>query len=216
MTEQQPKRVDTRERLLEAAAEVYAEQGYRNARVRDICDRAAANVAAINYHFGDKRRLYDEVIRYAFFSLAGLDPTSWDLGQGASTEQRLHAFVKSLLMQLLTEGRSALYAKLVAREISDPTTALERVIEEGMRPQVEIVISLVREVLGNGAGEQLVHRCAGSILGQCIYYYHARPVILYLSLEEKYDMGSIEALAQHITRFSMAALRQIASEKGTS
>ena len=52
----------TRQRLLEAAGQVFAEQGFRAATVRDICQRAGANIAAVNYHFGDKEALYREVI----------------------------------------------------------------------------------------------------------------------------------------------------------
>ena len=213
MTEQELRKVDTRERLLDAAAEIYAEQGYRNARVRDICDRAGANIAAINYHFGDKQGLYDAAVRHAFLGLSGGDPASWDLGENVDTERRLYAFVKSFLTQLLSDGRSALYAKLVAREMFEPTTAFKRMLEDGIRPQVEIVISVVRDVLGEEAEEQHVRRCAGSILGQCLYYYFAKPVILTLPLEEKLDAESIDALARHITRFSLVALRQLANEQ---
>ena len=212
MTEQQLRTANTRGRLLEAAAEVYAEQGYRAARVREICDRAGANVAAINYHFGDKQRLYYEVLRYAFFSLAGEDPTHWANGEGLDPEQRLRAFVESFLAQLLGEGRSALYAKLVAQEMLSPTPALERVIEEGIRPQTEIVFSVIRDVLGDVATEQLVRRCAASVLGQCLFYYFARPVILYLPLEDRLDRESIDGLTDHVTRFSMAAIGQIARD----
>ncbi len=204
----------TRERLLRAAAEVYAEQGYRNARVREICDRAGANVAAINYHFGDKQRLYHEALRYAFFNLSGPDPTQWDLGEKAKPEDRLYSFVHSLLMQLLSEGRSALYAKLVAREMFDPTPALERVIEDGIRPQVDVVLALVRDALGKDADDQQVRRCAASIFGQCLFYYFARPLVLRIPLEEDLDSERVEALARHVTQFSLAALRQLAREGG--
>ncbi len=57
---------DTRLRLLDAARDVFAESGYYNATVRDISMRAGVNVAAINYHFGDKLELYTEVLRQSF------------------------------------------------------------------------------------------------------------------------------------------------------
>jgi AcrR family transcriptional regulator len=49
----------TREKLLEAAGQIFAEHGFQAATVREICSRAGANVAAINYYFGDKVELYE-------------------------------------------------------------------------------------------------------------------------------------------------------------
>src|SRR5262245_16335507 len=57
---------ETRQRLLEAAGKVFAEQG-KDAPVRTILQKAGVkNIAAINYYFGDKDQLYEEVLRYAF------------------------------------------------------------------------------------------------------------------------------------------------------
>ena len=55
----------TRIRLLKAAARVFAEHGYQDATVRQICERAGANIALVNYHFGDKLELYTEVLRFS-------------------------------------------------------------------------------------------------------------------------------------------------------
>ena len=59
----------TRVRLLEAAGEIFASEGFDGATVRSICARADANVAAVHYHFGDKESLYREVVDYAFAQL---------------------------------------------------------------------------------------------------------------------------------------------------
>ena len=44
---------ETRERLLKAAEALFAERGFKRVTVREICLAARANVAAVNYHFGD-------------------------------------------------------------------------------------------------------------------------------------------------------------------
>ena len=121
----------------------------------------------------------------------------------------MHAFIKNLLTQLITEGRSALYAKLVAREMANPTQALEGVIDDGIRPQIELLFSILKELLGDAADEKVVRRCAGSILGQCLYYYFTRPVIQHLKLERQLNAAVIDDLADHITRFSLGGLTRM-------
>ena len=82
---------ETPERLMEAAGWVFAEKGFRNATIRDICKRAGANIAAVNYHFGDKEHLYIEVIKYAHRTLVKYQ-TDLGLDDNASAEERLKAF----------------------------------------------------------------------------------------------------------------------------
>ena len=55
----------TRIRLLNSAAEVFADRGFEDATVRQICERAGANVALVNYYFGDKLELYTKVLRFS-------------------------------------------------------------------------------------------------------------------------------------------------------
>src|SRR4051812_20479295 len=90
----------TRQRLLEAAGEVFADFGFRKATVRDICSRAEANVAAVNYHFGDKHKLYSEVLKYAHGCAIAKYPPSLGLSPDSLPEKRLHAFVLSFLQRL--------------------------------------------------------------------------------------------------------------------
>lgn len=199
----------TSQRLLDAATEVFAEHGYRNARIRDICKRAQANVAAVNYHYRDKEQLYRAVIENAFFSLNDDQSRPRNVSDNDAIEQQLYVFVRSLLGQLLTEGQSAVYAKVVARELVDPTSALDQVIDKGIAPQIELLCGMIRSHVGQNCSEQAVRRTATSILGQCLFYYFARPVIDRLQLEHDLSPASLDGIARHITQFTRAALSSI-------
>lgn len=202
--ERQP---ETKKRLLDVACDVFAECGFKNARVRDICTRAKANVAAVNYHFGDKKGLYEAVLQHAFFEVTGSDLTFGFADESKMPDQRLRDQIRTLLNQLLSEGRAAFYIKIVGRELVDPTPAVERIIEEGIRPQVNILFQTLREIAGDRVSDQQIRRCAASIFGQCLFYFFVRPVVLQIPFERKLGPSSVHALAEHITEFSLAALK---------
>ena len=208
MIDNAPDNLETRNRLHAAAGEVFAEQGYRSATVREICQRAGANVAAVNYHFGDKERLYAEVIRDAHRSAMSKYPSDLGLEPGATLEQRLFAFVRSFLFRIFDEGRPAWHGKLIAREIADPTAALNDIVDEGIRPHFMMLRAIVTELLGGGTPDpERLRYCAWSVVGQCLFYFHAQPIIRRLHPAQTFGPADIETLARHITDFSLAAMK---------
>jgi AcrR family transcriptional regulator len=205
----------TERRLLEAAGEIFAEFGYRAATVRQICDKAGANIAAVNYHFGDKEGLYIAVLRSVPIAHAEKYPSSLGLGSGATPEQKLRAFIQSLLGRVFDEGRPGWHTKIMAREMIEPTPALDMLVEEVARPIHQELASIIRELLHLGATDETVRLCTLSILSQCVYYHHARSVIRRLYPEQSYGAQEIARLAEHITEFSLAALKEFAGHKGS-
>lgn len=205
---------ETRRRLLEAAGEIFAEQGFHNATVRDICERAKANIASVNYHFGDKERLYEAVLKYAHGYSVEKYPPLLGLAEAAPGEDRLCAYIRSFLLRIFDDGRPAWHGKLMAREIVDPTGALDVLVEQAFRPQFERLRTIVRDLLGHDADEEQVRHCAGSIIGQCLFYHYGRVVFTRLNPEQRYAREDVERLAGHITRFSLAALKGLASGEG--
>jgi AcrR family transcriptional regulator len=199
----------TRQRLIEIAGEVFAEQGFRAATIREICGRAGANVAAVNYHFGDKEQLYHHVLEHAHrISLARHPP---DLGttRDSSAEERLHAFVHSFLLRLLDDGVPAWLGKLMAREMVEPTPALDGLVEHVMRPLLTRIVGIVQELAGEGADPERVRLCAQSIVGQCVFYRHAQECLRRLGPDAVCGREKVEAIAGHVARFSLAAIRDI-------
>ncbi len=200
----------TRQHLLAAAGEVFADLGYRTATVREICERAGANIAAVNYHFGDKEQLYRAVLQETYQTAIKKYPADYGLQPNATAEERLRAFVRSLLLRIFSDGPSARHGKLMAREMVDPTGALDAIVREDIRPMSAQLMAMVGELLGPGADEETKRLCANSVVSQAVFYQHCRPVVVRISPDLKFDHAGIERLTEHITRFSLAAIKSLA------
>ena len=197
----------TERRLLNAAGEMFAGAGFHDVTVRDICKRAGANIAAVHYHFGDKQGLYDAVLNYAYECSLAKHPPDAGLRSAATAAERLHAFVTAFLSRLFDEGRPAWHARLMAREMAAPTPALDALVDRVVRTQFDLLQSIVRELLGPAAAPACVRDCAISVVGQVLHYWHCRSVIQRLVPGFIPGPARVPALAEHITRFSLAALR---------
>jgi AcrR family transcriptional regulator len=203
---------ETHRHLLEAAGEVFAESGFRDATVREICKRAGANIAAINYHFGDKETLYLEVLRYAHGKALEKYPPLLDVPDDAPPEKKLRAFVHSL--RIFDKGPTAWHGKVLLREMIEPTKALDSLVEERMRPMVAQLWKIVAEILGCPVNDERVRLCGFSIVSQCTFYKHCSPVVTRLFPNKlPQDAASIGHLAEHITRFSLAAMKHLPAAK---
>src|SRR3954463_2991584 len=160
----------TRKRLLEAAGEVFAEKGFKAATVRDICARAGANVAAINYHFGDKEGLYGEVVKSGIALGLQKYPVDMDVPEGATAEQRLRGFVRSFLYRTLGRGDHACSGRIMLWEMVEPTPVLDAVYRERIRHLYTRLESIVHDLLGPAATTDRVRMGCASVLGQCTFY----------------------------------------------
>jgi len=198
----------TETRILETAGHVFAETGFQAAKVRDICARAKVNLAAINYHFGDKLGLYNEVLSYAL-CMAG-DAALAPAMEGPTVEARLRAFVLSLLQAIYGEDRPAWPVRLMTHELAQPTPAFDGVVDHVMRPKHEAIRKLVAEVIGRPADDRQTRLCAQSIFGQIIVYAHGREVLRRLWPDLRFTPETLEEIAVHIAAFSAAALKSFA------
>jgi TetR/AcrR family transcriptional regulator, regulator of cefoperazone and chloramphenicol sensitivity len=209
----EPSHALTRDRLLESAGEIFAEQGFHSATVRDICERAQANVAAINYHFGDKEKLYSQVLKYGAQKVLERFPPDRGLGENATPEEQLQAFVNSFISRFLDSSGPDWHARLCAREMIEPTEALDELVSDIIRPLSERLHAIVRSLVGSSLNEDRIRLCALSIIGQMLFYHHNRPVIERLYGKQLYVNREVERVTRHITEFSIQAIRHIAKSK---
>jgi AcrR family transcriptional regulator len=212
MMKQENEQTKTRERILTVACEVFALQGFRDTTIRDICQQATVNVAAVNYYFGSKENLYEEVCKYACGISSEDGDFRFKLNASSKPEEQLKSFVHAFLANVLGTEPSSWRHKIMSREMVEPTNALSIVIKEMIKPRFQQLYSIVQELLGKDVEEETVRRYCFSITGQCLYYRFAQPVVLKLSPRQKFDKTGIEKLADHIARFSLNAIKQFAVE----
>ncbi|HEU5360610.1 MAG TPA: DUF1956 domain-containing protein, partial [Candidatus Deferrimicrobiaceae bacterium] len=174
------------------------------------------NIASVNYYFKGKEELYADLLEFAYRKAREKYPESESADRRGAPEKRLARFVRTFLLRILDEGGPAWFGKLMAREIVEPTGALDRVIERAILPIHESLGALVREILGSRAGDTKVRRHVFSILGQCLFYRHARPVIAKLYPEVRYDAAEIEKAAAHIASVALSAMKAPPTGKGAS
>ena len=194
----------TKSRLLEGAGEEFAEKGFELARVRAICDRAGANLAAINYHFGDKEHLYVEVLREAH--RCGLDPQEERFDRRLSPAERLRTFIHHFLGRVLAMNQPEDWQhRLMLREMLSPTPFSEVLVREMIRPRFEFIRGLMREICPE-ADDRRLNALVFSVIGQCLHYKMARRVTERLIGDEGYRALDLDYLTDHITAFCLAAL----------
>lgn len=198
--------LDTKRRLLEAAAEVFATKGYWAATNADICEKAGANTAAVNYHFGSKDNLYVEAWKFAYVMTLLSYPPDGGAPPEAPAEERLRGRVSALVRRFNHPGNYEY--DIIQKEMANPTGLLTDAVHEFLRPVNKDLTELLKELLGAKAGPKEIHLCHVSIMSQCldplVRSHFARKGIKPPEGGLPFDLNEY---ADHVTRFSLCGIR---------
>jgi TetR/AcrR family transcriptional regulator, regulator of cefoperazone and chloramphenicol sensitivity len=199
----------TRARLLAAGEQLFAERGFKKVTVREICRAARANVAAVNYHFGDKLGLYREVLQSAIERMRATNAAARRAGEGRGPEERLRRAIHVFVARILGAQTDTVH-RLIQREATDPTPVLDALVEEALRPRVDYLAALVADLIGTPKSDPRVLRCVASIQTQLTAYFpHPITTRLGFALPPTTPAG-ITTIAEHVADFSLAGVRAMA------
>ncbi len=203
--------METRHRLLEAACQVFAERGYRSATVAEICRRAKANVAAVNYYFGGKEALYSEAWEHAFLECAASEPPDPDQGPA---EELLERYIHTLIENFVEKSRRGYFTRLYLMEMANPTGLVREKWKKLIKPRRKKFLRLIQTIMGKETVDEDVIFCEMSIMGQCRVLLTVSPTDIVHLLGKPLSPRLIKSLAEHITEFSLAGIRAVA-QKGS-
>lgn len=197
-----PTEEDARERVLTAAQNAFAERGFEGATVRDICRAAGANIAAVNYYFGDKENLYVEAVKRAHVCAGKMDASQ--IPASLPPVERLRLFIRGMVTAMHAPASTSAM-KLMMREMADPGKAAHVVVTEFIQPMAFTLKGILRELLPR-LDEQRLLMTGFSVIGQCLFYRQNRPVAELIFGKDEVSALSADAVADHVVRFTLAAL----------
>lgn len=161
-------RDSTRDRLLAAAIGVFAEKGYRDATVSEVCVAAKANIAAVNYHFGSKEKLFRQVLREAFFRADGIYPIDGNLPPGSPADRRLHAFMSALIRRNFDDGPVGDFNRIMLHHGTRESAPDAMIHSEMAELQGNTLDAILSELLGTRAKEQLI-TAKLNVIALCVF-----------------------------------------------
>lgn len=170
---------ETRQRLIEAALDLFAAQGFEGTTTRQLAQRAKVNLAAIPYHFGSKEKLYHAVAEYIVERIQTRVLSGIARMQAAPPAP---AAARAALQELMEHVADALlspevdpWAKFVMRELMAPTPAFEIFYQGVVEPAQNRICALVAAASGRSLDLQTLRAQGVMLFGQIAILRFAQP-----------------------------------------
>lgn len=158
----------TKERLICSACEIFAEKGYHDATVAEICEAAGANIAGVNYHFGDKSNLYRQAWVYLFEKSAVEHPLPGELDK-IGPEAWLRRFIRSRVEEIFDTGICHRLPQLLYRVMSNHTEMNDHLFKTYLEPDRDRVRRAIKALLGPGVTERQLNVALINFMGLHIF-----------------------------------------------
>lgn len=204
-----PKEVEkqrrTRELLLEAAGHVFAEKGFDRATGKEICERAGANAAAINYYFGGIEGLYAAVLRLAHNRVVSVDHLQALVAEKPDARSQLEAILGMFVRVVTGPASSSWMFRVIGREVVAPSQVFSEMRDKEIFPKLRILRPIVAELMELPENHPAVARACISIVAPCVMLLIGDRRFLKQAFPTL-GFDDAGAVTQHMLVFSLAGI----------
>ncbi len=200
--------VNTKDALLAAAIEVFADKGFDAATVRDICGKAKANVAAVNYHFGGKDALYVAVLEEIFPK----EEYHGASNKSLSPEERLHAYLSGMANEIYERGNGLVTQgwAIFLREMAKPSKNLDLIVERQVQSRADELRDIVSSYLGPDVPDHVLAFTSSSVWVVVLDHLVTQPILDRLTPKRPAVSGvNLDAFIEHLVKFSLGGLKAV-------
>jgi len=202
--------LSTRALVLEAAGRIFAEKGYQEATTREICQMAGANSAAVNYYFGSKEGLYDEVLAEAHRQIVSLEQMESVVKSSLSAEEKLRA-IFSLVLHAAANAQESWGVKVILREIAFPSGSLPDSLRKEIMPKAALMRDLIGQAAGVSGGSAEAARAAFLVMSPCAFLIFFSKVFRSGIAP---DMTDADGLRESMISYAMGGLSALGRQQG--
>ena len=207
------RRLSTRQHLLEAAGEVFAEKGVERATAKEISERAQTNTAAVNYYFGGIDGLYAAVLEEARNSLFSDQMIATAIEGKTSPKAKLEAIFDAVFQTLLGPNSSSWVLRVLGRDMVTPTSASLAAKEKLILPRARTLRRFVSDFVGLPDDHPRVALACVSLLAPfCMLVVADRHRMTRELPSLELGPESAPEVARHMAQFALAGLDALRRE----
>jgi len=199
----------TRDRILEAASDVFGRKGFESTTIRDICAVADANVAAINYHFKDKQNLFYKVLALWMQDFVEKTELKERMNNADTPEEKLHVYIRAELSFLCKEndpdGIQLNRARLILQELvaddHDPA-----VFECHKEVEEKVLFPVIMELIDHNEDPEVVKTACIAATSMTTHYFLMAMDDKNFTIQTTADLDFVSTL---LSSFALGGLKAI-------
>lgn len=198
-------------KIIEAASELFATKGYQSTTVRDICQKAGIYQLSINYHYGSKENLFKEVLLHTYNDTE--ETTLVERIKDFPPDKQLEEVIRTRLYSVFNRCERGRFFRIIAKEISNNYDFIIEIMSETLLEYLLFIRGIFAEISE--------HKLSDFELNYCVYLLmshmsalvmHEKAVFLFFNTTTP-DEEQIEMFIQHIKKFILAGVYKLKEEK---
>lgn len=200
----------TKNLLLNAAVEVFASKPFHDATIAEICERAGANGAAVNYHFGSKEALLGEALMRAFKIAGERYPLDGELAPTALPEERLKAFMEAIILRSFDPGPAGNFERMIGHEMAKRVGQNRPAAISFRRLHDEVLDPIINDLIHPETQVELV-QARIAIISLCVFQNTATGLrdILF---PDGHSAEALRSYADSRVNFALAGLQSLSQK----
>jgi len=200
-----------KDRLVDAAEELFCERGFKGTSIRDIAASAGCNIASVNYYFGSKEKLYEQVwhrhlIPMRDARIASIDKVMSQAGVRPDLEDLLRSFADTFVGSMVDSSSISRLSMLMAREYIDSNLPTNMFVDEVMKPTITAMHRALLKTCPD-LDESKILPIVFSIVGQLVHLIHITTMFEQSGDDLSLPILDSDEVINHIVKFSAAGIR---------